>query len=192
MRTNFRPVGYLLQNRLDEPPVGEPGHGYNYVLANNGLFIKAENRLIEATVQVAPANVRGLAPIQGEFRLTNGPIPMQLLQHILRAMRQAAPNELFAAITWKDEIGYRTRIPPQDASKSHVSYEATPDTVLEAHSHGNGRAFFSSQDDADEQGLRLYGVIGRSGSSILEVAFRVGVYGNFQPASANSIFSPGA
>ena len=60
-------AGYLV-NRPDGL-VGEPGLAYDYILAANGLFVRAEKLgpggapLLRATVQVAEAQVRGLAPL---------------------------------------------------------------------------------------------------------------------------------
>src|SRR5262249_45119751 len=48
--------------------------------------------------------------------------------------------------------------------------------LIEIHSHHSMAASFSSTDDQDETGFRLYGVIGRL-SDAPEIRLRVGVYG---------------
>jgi len=48
--------------------------------------------------------------------------------------------------------------------------------LIEIHSHHSMPANFSSTDDQDETGFRLYGVIGRL-SDAPEIRLRVGVYG---------------
>ena len=60
--------------------------------------------------------------------------------------------------------------------------------VAEFHSHGSSRAFFSKTDDADEQGFRIYGVVGRLDDPESELSLRVGVYGHFAPADWPQVF----
>ena len=46
--------------------------------------------------------------------------------------------------------------------RTSLAYRPLADVVLaEFHSHGSARAFFSPTDDRDEQGFRIYGVVGR-------------------------------
>ena len=61
--------------------------------------------------------------------------------------------------------------------------------VAEFHSHGTSRAFFSKTDDRDEQGFRVYGVVGRLDDPEPELRLRVGVYGHFAPAEWAQVFS---
>ena len=60
--------------------------------------------------------------------------------------------------------------------------------VAEFHSHGGSRAFFSATDDRDEQGFRIYGVVGRLNDSYPELRLRVGVYGHFAPLEWSQVF----
>jgi len=63
-----------------------------------------------------------------------------------------------------------------------------PGVVLDLHSHGQMRAGFSAQDDEDDLGLKLYGVVG-SLDTVPVVKFRVGVYGYFMEMRWKEIFS---
>ena len=189
MNARFRPAGHLIYESQDQPPTGNPGTGYDYILAANGIFVRSESPLLRATVLHTGAAVRGLAPMQPELTLKHGPVPRGILSHILLAMRRAAPNELFAAVAWEEDTArYQLRIPPQETSAGHVQYDHVPNAVLELHSHGNGNAFFSGTDDRDEQGFALYGVAGNLNRHI-RLAFRIGVYGHFQPVTASRIFA---
>ena len=60
--------------------------------------------------------------------------------------------------------------------------------VAEFHSHGSSRAFFSATDDRDEQGFRIYGVVGRLDDPRPELSLRVGVYGHFTPLDWPPVF----
>ena len=43
-------------------------------------------------------------------------------------------------------------------------------------------------DDGDEQGFRIYGVVGRLDATEPELSLRVGVYGHFAPADWPQVF----
>jgi len=60
-------------------------------------------------------------------------------------------------------------------------------TLVEAHSHHAMDAYFSATDDADEQGFRLYVVLGRIFTQPC-VRVRVGVYGYFFAIPATLLF----
>lgn len=183
----FHPAGYLINHTEANGPEGVPGTGYNYILAGNGILIRAENAHIEATALYAPAPVRGLHPLPPALTLKHGPIPPSHLQSIIRAMRLAAPSELMAAIAHDPETGYALQYPPQTTGPTHVKYESLPNTVLEIHSHADGAARFSRIDDEDEQGLALYGVAGTI-SGHPTISLRVGVYGHFQAVAVKDVF----
>ena len=62
------------------------------------------------------------------------------------------------------------------------------------HDHTQTRAFFSGTDDRDEQGFRIYGVVGRLDTLRPELSLRVGVYGHHAPVRWSQVFdgpSPG-
>ena len=180
----MRPVGYLLNTR--ESVSGEPGAFYDYILASNGLFVRAGNPLLAATVLVASAEIRGLVPLDERVELTQGKVPRALYDLATSVVAADPLREHYLAVTW--EGAYRLRAPAQEGSGGGVSYERLPATVLDIHSHGTMRAFFSGTDDRDEQGLRLYMVIGRLDTLLPEVELRVGVYGYFAPINIEEVF----
>ncbi|MCK4265911.1 MAG: hypothetical protein KAX31_01425, partial [Thermoplasmata archaeon] len=59
---SMNPAGYLV-NRKDGL-YGKRGMFYDYILAENGLFIETEGKLMAARVPVAECAVRGLAPLE--------------------------------------------------------------------------------------------------------------------------------
>lgn len=181
----MRPVGYLLNKK--ECLEGEPGLFYNYIMARNGLFVRSESPLLEATVRIAPANVRGLSPAIEEVRLRKGRIPRRIYDLALSVAIADRYHEHYLAVTWEGE--YRLRTPWQNGSSVCVEYEVLPDTVLDIHSHGPMSSFFSGTDNRDEQGLRLYMVVGRLDTLIPEVEVRVGVYGYFAPINLTQVFA---
>ena len=177
-------VGYLLNTERGQE--GEPGLFYNYILAGNGLFIQARSSLLQATVQIADAPVRGLLPFKAGVELPMGSIPQYIYNLALSVLFTDRYQERYLAVTWEGE--YRLRVPYQETSTCGVRYERLPSTVLDIHSHGTMRPFFSGTDDQDEQGLRLYMVVGRLDTLIPEVEMRVGVYGYFGPIQFEEVF----
>jgi len=179
-----KPVGYLLNK--GEGPRGEPGLFYDYILASNGLFIRAENPLIKAAVSISPVEVRGLKPLEERIELVHGKIPRRLYDLSLSVLVAGSDREQYLAITWED--GYRLRLPEQQRNSASVTYESLPSRVMDIHSHGGMEAFFSYTDNTDEQGLRLYMVVGRLDTLLPEVQIRLGIYGYFAPLSIEEIF----
>jgi PRTRC genetic system protein A len=180
----MRPVGYLVNT--NKGVEGEPGHFYDYILARNGVFLRARSSLLEATVLVGDAEVRGLAALKERIELPHGKIPRWLYELAISILLTDYRRERYVAITWEGE--YRLRLPSQEGETCGVTYDRLPATVVDIHSHGTMRAFFSSTDNADEQGLRLYMVVGRMDTLCPEIIMRVGVYGYFAPVWVEEIF----
>ena len=180
----MRPVGYLLNKT--EGLGGEPGLFYDYILAENGLFIRARNPLIQGIFCISPVEIRGLHPIEERIDLVHGKIPRHLYDLSLSVLIASSDREQYLAITWEDE--YRLKIPWQDRNGASVKYVHLPSSVMDIHSHGRMDAFFSTTDDRDERGLRLYMVVGRLDTLLPEVELRLGVYGYFVPLAIEDVF----
>jgi len=161
---------------------GEPGLAYDYVLASNGLFVRAEKLgpggvpLLRATVLVTTSDVRGLAPLAQRLELPQGKVPGEIWQAALRMARLAHPSELYMAVRW--DGGYRLEVPEQEATAASVSYTAVPDTVVDIHSHGSMEGFFSGTDNADDVGFRVSAVVGHVDRLFKDAAARVSIYGH--------------
>ena len=156
-------------------------------MAGNGLFIAAENDHLQAVVQIAPATVRGLALMAPVVRLKHGKIPAALFSKSLRMMQLSLHRELYLAVVWGDGA-YSLRMPDQEASSAHVTYQNLPNKVLDLHSHPTMFGRFSGIDDRDEVGFQIYGVLGHLDWLIPEYSFRVGVYGHFQALPLGAVF----
>jgi PRTRC genetic system protein A len=179
-----RPVGYLLNK--GEGLEGEPGLFYDYILAENGLFIRARNPLIGGLICISPLEIRGLFPLEERIELVHGKIPRRLYDLSLSLLMASSDREQYLAITWENE--YQLRLPAQERSSASVKYESLPSSVMDIHSHGCMKAWFSGTDNTDEQGLRLYMVVGRLDTLLPEVEIRLGVYGYFTPLCVEEVF----
>lgn len=179
------PVGYLVNEKGGL--FDQRGVFYNYILAADGLFLQAKNAHLAATVCLAPAEVRGLAPLEENIQLVHGKIPMYVLNLALSVLCIKPDIEQYLAVTWQGN--YSLSIPPQSQTSVSVTYETLPDTVLDIHSHVGGvPTHFSSMDDHDEQGFCLYAVVGDLANLFPTVALRLGIYGYFMPLVKDDIF----
>ena len=179
------PVGYLVNHKGGLS--GQQGIGFDYVLGSGGLYVQSESAHLTARVLVAPAEVRGLAPVTEKVELAHGPIPARLFEVGLRWFQDDPYTERFFAVRW-DGRSYRLVVPEQEGTASSLKYTPPAGVVAEFHSHGGSRAFFSKTDDGDEQGFRIYGVAGRLDTPEPELSLRVGVYGHFAPVEWPQVF----
>jgi PRTRC genetic system protein A len=180
----MRTVSYQINTK--EGLKGDPGLFYDYILAENGLFIRAAGPLIKATVCIGPAIVRGLSPVEGKIELTHGLIPGRLYDLAVSVVTGES-YEHYMSIIWKGE--YWLEYPEQEGAGAGVKYENLPNTVLDIHSHGGMGAFFSGTDNGDEQGLRLSLVLGKVDTLEPEYDLRLGVYGYFATVELGEVYA---
>lgn len=176
-------VGYLVNH--PDGLQGEKGIYYNYITASNGLFIEAENRLISARIPIAKCNVRGLAPLEKKISFLYGSIPQRFFDLTLNQFLTDISREHYVAVV--GDAGYKFYIPVQDKSEGKVVYATGENVVLEMHSHGTMGAGFSTQDDDDETGMKIFGVIGSLDKRPV-IRLRIGVYGYFHELSWSEVF----
>jgi PRTRC genetic system protein A len=189
----MRPVvGYTILTKGDVP-LGTDGIAYTYRLAANGVLVAAANASLQATIPVATGHIRGLRACRCGVELRHGRIPHALWQAVLAVCQEAASEqqEVLCEVSWLPEHGYALRRPRQLAGASALAYERQDRAMLQLHSHHRMPAFFSATDDRDEQGLGLYGVLGRLGvpDRQPEVLLRVGVSGHFRPLPWAAVFA---
>jgi len=182
----------------DPPPAspamnaGQPP-AYQYILAGNGLFVRAESRFWQACIPLAPCPVRGLPPLSTQFALKGNRLPGSVLCEVIRhaQQRRDADGRLVESLYRICPRPDRTRIiwPAQTATAYSVTTtsDRPTGTLLELHSHGRLPAAWSPTDDRDEQGGCLYGVIGRL-DGVPEIRLRLGIYGYWLPLALADLF----
>ena len=178
-------MGYLVNHPAGLS--GAHGIGYDYVLGAGGVYVQSESAHLVARIPIACSTVRGLAPVAEKLQLTHGPIPAHLFELGLRWFQETPDTERFFAVRW-DGRAYRVAVPPQTGTATSLAYRPPAGVVAEFHSHGSLSAFFSATDDRDEQGFRVYGVVGHLDSLLPELSLRVGVYGHFSPLEWQQVF----
>lgn len=165
-----------------------PGAMYNYLLAGNGVHLLAERSEMAVSFPIATVEVRGLPRYEPLFDFRLPHVPVDTMDFILRRAAFFADQqvETLFHLTWSElnpyNDGWLVEEPEQERTatscrplESGSSHERA---ILEIHSHHSMPARFSSQDDADETGFRLYAVIGEL-PRVPKIRLRVGVYGYF-------------
>jgi hypothetical protein len=197
-------VGYQL-NFPGGPMPPEPYGGlYNYALAGNGVFLRASRPGLEVCIPIADCEVRGLFPLEARVTLSYPRVPAAYVRKMLdlsisACVEYGSPIErLFHLRSQEDGFavdGRRWRLdqPTQQATATSVRpTDDAPDSsydlaLIEVHSHHQMEAFFSGADDEDEQGFRIYGVLGDIFTKP-KMRVRVGCYGHFLEVPAETIF----
>ncbi len=189
---NKPPVGYLTKQK--DGLYGERGTYYDYIFAGNGVWIEAEGPLMAARVQVAAGEVRGLAPSEFSLVLRHGLIPGRLFDLAFNTFKADTSREWYVGFVWSPD-GYHTKVPDQKRSDGSVTYNNPENVILDLHSHGAQMgAFFSGPkqkegtDDHDEQGLKIYGVVGHMDDAMPQMMLRVGAYGYFAGVDWSEVF----
>ncbi|MBS1789670.1 MAG: hypothetical protein JST85_18240 [Acidobacteria bacterium] len=188
-------VHYLLANAAELPPISAPL--YEYVFAGNGVFKRATRKEISAMIPVRECAIRGLASVEPELSVQFDRVPEPIIYQILNVACEAARQELEILFHLSLVDGkWRLEVPPQIQRYDSVepmekgagsSYERA---IIEIHSHHRMPAEFSPDDDREEAGFRIYGVIGNLNPRTAhwpKINFRVGVYGDWWPLPADRV-----
>lgn len=167
------------------PPV--PLGQSRYVMAENGLFVQARTHNLSVCAQIADLGQRMPYGRCDPFvLLRGGPVSGELAKQVVQRARTLCPTEWAGVVVYEQDDGYRLVEPGvMSASSGHIRY-ARKDydedaLVLDIHSHGKGRAFFSDKDDeSDLHGIYLACVLGCCGENQdIEVKTRIVIHGLF-------------
>jgi PRTRC genetic system protein A len=176
-----------------EPVTVIPKHSYNYILAGNGVFLRAVRSGIDVLMQIASCEVRGLPQLDAHFDWEYPRIPVSLTARILRECEQLGAIEVLFYLLYEPSTGWQLVRPAQEQSAIHCCpIHDDPDSayakaIVHVHSHHKMAAQFSEADDQEDQGFRIYGIIGNLGQRTTLIV-RVGVFGYFWNLPAALIF----
>lgn len=179
---------------------------YEYILAGNGIFIRGARREFQAQFCIVPYEIRGLDHLEVSLQLNTPRVSREIVAEMLQRARMARdadgrPCEIVFHLEFTDASGWQCHVPEQIQSPMR----AKPDddspsssyarACIEVHSHvddgttiarcaQSGQrikdvpscARFSSLDDQDEVGFRLYAILGCISTRAV-IRVRVGIYG---------------
>ncbi|WP_304428970.1 hypothetical protein [uncultured Acetatifactor sp.] len=128
------------------------------------------------------------------FHLSADKVPGRILEEVIAFFKQDPGKEAAVQIFYDAERKeYRLYYPPQKAESCSVVFRRNPELenrcvlMMDIHSHGCMRAFFSSVDDHDEKGTRLFMVVGRLDGDA-ECRLRAGIAGFYRNVPVTDLF----
>ena len=198
-------VNHLLAFDGEPIPPFDTNVLFEYIVAANGVFIRAEKPGLKVLLKLHPMDtiknaVRGLEALREYVEVER--MPAGILESVMQQSEYALPNEMLfylqdAAESWELVIPEQ-RTSPVECAPIRPDDPAAQNALVEIHSHGNLDAFFSHTDDQEEAfGFRIFCVIGtpaggnygyRDGKRMWEMRCRIGVYGHFVEVPAEWLF----
>jgi PRTRC genetic system protein A len=164
--------------------------GQRVLVASNGVFLEVRRSWLQCIVKISELPRTPPLPygsLSERIAFTFGVIPIALLEEFIAIGRIELPNEVAGAL-----IYHRTtnslRLAVHDAIKAgpaEIRYRmpvlgADEEVAVDLHTHGRLPAFWSSTDDADDQGVKVCGVFGNLHQEQLSAAFRLAINGQFR------------
>jgi hypothetical protein len=120
-------------------------------------------------------------------------VPGILMNYVLQASKENLPNEILFWFNFdNNRQGWNLDAPLQICRPASVFPVDKSDplgihALIDLHSHALMDPFFSPTDNKDEQGFRIFAVIGKVNEKP-EIRVRVGVYGNYWNIPADLVF----
>lgn len=170
---------------------------FEYLLAGNGLFIRAKRREFSVCLPVCREPVKGLPEAKSGVVWHKPRIPGYIWHEILENARLDSDsiqfredvytvfwNEATSKWWWKS-IGTERGWARTLADDSQKEYG---EACIELHTHPDGIIHFSQADDRDESGkFRIFGILVDVHSANPKIRFRCGVYDYFAQIPADYI-----
>jgi PRTRC genetic system protein A len=164
---------------------------YAYIMAGNGVFLYAKRDDLQVLIPVSRATIAGLPPLEPFVHIPR--VPAILMRDILHESKEILPNEILFWFHFdRDRQDWNVVAPRQICGPCSVFPVDKSDplgskALIDLHSHALMEPFFSPTDNKDEQGFRIFAVIGKVNEQS-EIRVRVGVYGNYWNIPASTIF----
>jgi hypothetical protein len=170
---------------------------FEYLLAGNGVFIRAKRREFSICLPVCREPIKGLPEVNSGIVWHKPRIPQLIWQQILENARVGSDSIQFRedvfVIFWHEakgewcwkNIGKDRRLASTIADDSLAEYG---EACIELHTHPEGVIHFSKSDDRDECGkFRIFGILIDVHTSNPKIRFRCGVYDYFAQIPAGYI-----
>jgi PRTRC genetic system protein A len=164
---------------------------YAYIMAGNGVFLYAKRDDLEVLIPISRATIAGLPTLEPFVRIPR--VPAIWMRDILQESEEILPNEILFWFNFdRDRQDWNVVAPRQICRPSSVFPVDKSDSrgtkaLIDLHSHALMEPFFSCTDNKDEQGFRIFAVLGKVNEKP-EIRVRVGVYGNYWNIPASMIF----
>ena len=171
----------------------EQAAGQRVLVASNGLFLEVRRSWLHSVTQLAelpqaPPLPYGMAVESLRFEF--GKIPVALIDAFVDEGRKALPNEVAGALVYNASTKSLRLVMHESivAGPTKVRYRMPnllqgEELAIDLHTHGRLSAFWSDDDDADDQGVKVCGVFGDLHQARPSAEFRLVINGHYQPLS---------
>ncbi|BAY95602.1 MULTISPECIES: hypothetical protein [unclassified Tolypothrix] len=187
-------IGYKIVTSSSLPT--HTSSGLEYLYAGNGIFARAIRPGIEVLMPIclSTQTIKGLPHLTPYLKVTPL-IPKALLLEMWRLSYQAGNqfHEILFHLHCTD-AGWDLQVPqqiqtPTSCQPTHSGSDSSHHkAAFDIHSHGSLAAFFSTNDNADESGFRIYAVLGRVNTKKPEIKLRVGLFRHCWDVPARAVF----
>ncbi|MCU7369528.1 PRTRC system protein A [Paucibacter sp. O1-1] len=165
-------------------------NGQRIVVARNGWFVQTRLDWLDSITALGmepPAMRLPYGDIEEHLRFSFGPLPIRMIEEFVAYGRAHLPNEVAGVLIYSRTNG-RLRLAiceAEWASPVRIDYRRPPmandETVaVDLHTHGRGPAFWSADDDRDDQGIKVAGVFGLLDQPAPMACFRLVVNGLYK------------
>ncbi|WP_038205770.1 PRTRC system protein A [Xenophilus azovorans] len=166
-------------------------NGQRIVVARNGWFVQTRLDWLDSITALGPEPPTMRLPygeVQERLRFSFGPLPIRMIEDFVAYGRAHLPDEVAGVLIYARSTG-RLRLAiceAERASPIHIDYRRPPmagdETVaVDLHTHGHGPAFWSADDDRDDQGIKVAGVFGLLDQRVPMACFRLVINGLYKP-----------
>ena len=162
---------------------------FEYLMAGNGVFIRAKRREFSVCLPVCCEPIKGLPEVKSGIVWHKPKIPNHIWRQILENARTGSDSIQFRedvyVVFWHEasgqwcwkNIGKERQWARTIADDSQAEYS---EACIELHTHPDGVIHFSRADDKDESGkFRIFGILIDIHSPRPKIRFRCGVYDYF-------------
>jgi hypothetical protein len=166
----------------------------DYLIAGNGIFVRAERPDFSAIIPVQSLLIPGLKSIAPRLTLRRPRISANLVSQMIEIARSPQPFiETLFYLHWKQDEWTLT-VPPQ--VQTHCSVQPilsnTPDNnyqtaTIEVHSHPSNARTFSAEDTQIATGFRIFAIL-TDVDTAPQLIVRVGIDGMFWSIPAHWVF----
>ncbi|MFT4506103.1 PRTRC system protein A [Caballeronia sp. 15711] len=174
-----------------EPVAPMQSIGERLLIAQNGVFLEIKQPWISLVRRIADFSVPTAIPygrVVEHTALHCGRVPDLLVAEFASMARAAHPMETGAWIVWNESTRQFRLVAVKILSHTAGSLnyerpELEPDEVLvvDCHSHGGHKAFFSATDDEDDKhDIKFALVVGNCSSPVASFALRMCAKGVFE------------
>ena len=167
------------------------GNGQRVIAARNGWFVQTRLDWLDSIVALGHGSPPMRLPygdVAEHLRFSFGVLPISLIEAFVAAGRESLPNEAAGVLIYSRRTGHLrlAMCEPEQTSPVHIRYRhpamADDETVaVDLHTHGRAPAFWSGEDDRDDQGIKVAGVFGLLDRPRPSACFRLVINGLYQP-----------